>query len=97
MYVNMAPTPCYPFRGSECWWARPIGRAHRTHSDALAADAARASPLIDVPEHPEDRVVLHRTNDLLVPDQDVGKRVERQRDHVGGHDVVALLRRSHLR
>ena len=48
------------------------------------------APLIDVPEHALDRVVVDRTDDLLAPDQDVGRRVERQRNVVVGEDVVGL-------
>src|SRR6476660_10424341 len=40
------------------------------------------SPLIDVPEHAGDRVVHDRSDHLLVPDQNVGKRVEREGDRV---------------
>ena len=48
---------------------------------------------IDVPEHALDRVVADRTDDLLAPDQDVGQRVERQRDVVVGQDRRPACRR----
>src|SRR5262249_41134850 len=50
----------------------------------------RHSPLVEVPEHAHNRVVADRTDNVLVPEADVGERVERQRHHAGGRVLVAL-------